>query len=88
MFTNSSTSVTNMAGQYTIGCGARMAKHVKTIEPTSDQPDTVKSAPGRRLATAPAMRPPASVPRKPATTRMRPNVDAAVASEMPRSRTK
>src|SRR5438067_565776 len=88
MLKKSSTSVTNIAGQKTAGCGARMAKHVKTMEATSDKPDSVKSAPGHRLATPLAMRPPSSVPMKPAATRMSPKVDAAVASGMPRSRTK
>ena len=88
MLTNSRTSVTNIAGQNTAGCGARTANTVKTIEPASDQPDTVKSAPGQRLATPLAMRPPSSVPPNPATTRSRPKVEVAVASGISRTRTK
>ena len=58
MFTNTRSKVTNIAGQKTAGCGARIATSVKTIDATSDQPDTMKSAPGCRRATDVEMRPP------------------------------
>ena len=80
--------MTNMAGQNTAGWGASTATSVNTIDAARDQPDTMKSAPGCRRATAVAMRPPSSVPAKPATTRSRPNVADALPSGRPRSRTK
>src|SRR5207253_10141275 len=79
MFTKTSTSVTNIAGQKTSGSGASTASIVNTIDATSDQPDTMKSAPGRRCAIRLGSHPPTSVPAKPATTSSSPNVDDALA---------
>ena len=88
MFTKSSSSVRNVAGQKIAGDGASTAGSVKASEATSDQPDSTKCAPGIRRASASLSRPPARVPMKPAATRIRPNVEAAPASVRPRSRTK
>jgi len=88
MLTNTRSSVPNMAGQNTAGDGASTAARVNGSEAASDHPETVKSPPGQRRATALATMPPISVPANPATTSSTPKIVLASRSGRPRSRTK
>ena len=88
MLTNTRSSVPNMAGQNTAGAGESTAASVNGNEAASDHPETVKSPPGQRRATALATTPPISVPANPATTSSTPKIELASRSERPRTRTK